>query len=246
MIYQCTDTAESFFSAVFEAYRRRETPEKIVFTDCQTDLLTELYPVAADREKAQRVKIAYLKYGGVRGLGDLDRALRSCEEDKMTAAYRYVKQTIDQKTDVSGQLGNADVFRFQDIVARVQRERHRFTGFLRFIETRSGIYYAHYEPDNDVTELIAPHFKARLAAQPFIIHDVKRNKLALYDGKTLLYTTTDHPPTLILSEDETALQALWRAYFRHVAVRERKNTRQQDNCLPRRYRKHMTEFEAGF
>ncbi len=244
MIYQCTDTAESFFSAVFDAYKRHETPEKIIFTDYQQDLLTEVFFVVPDREKAQRVKIAYLKYGGVNALNELDRALRSCEEDKMTAAFRYVKRTIDQKTDVSGQLSNADVFRFQDIVARVQRERHRFTGFLRFIETRSGVYYAHYEPDNDITELIAPHFKARLSAQPFIIHDVKRNKLALYNGKDLFYTATNQPPTLILSEDEMALQSLWRTYFQSVAVKERKNKRLQDNFLPRRYRKHMVEFKA--
>lgn len=242
MIYQCEDSETGFLSAVFAAYETKETPNQLVFTDVQTAMLSEIRRIPPDYEKATRVRAALLRRGGRRAADDLDKVLRSAEEDKMTAAFRYVRLTINERADVSGRLADPDVFRFQDIVRRVQAERHRFTGFLRFLETKSGVYYAHYAPDNDITALIAPHFRARLSAQKFVIHDVKRNKLALCDGKQLRYAETDALPTIVLSEDEAALQTLWRTYFHTVAIEERTNRRLQDNCLPRRYRRHMTEF----
>ena len=241
MIYQCEDSETGFLSAVFAAYETKETPNQLVFTDVQTAMLSEIRRIPPDYEKAARVRAALLRRGGRRAADDLDKVLRSAEEDKMTAAFRYVRLTINERADVSGRLADPDVFRFQDIVRRVQAERHRFTGFLRFLETKSGVYYAHYAPDNDITALIAPHFRARLSAQKFVIHDVKRNKLALCDGKQLRYAETDALPTIVLSEDEAALQTLWRTYFHTVAIEERTNRRLQDNCLPRRSRRHMTE-----
>ena len=208
MIYQCEDSETGFLSAVFAAYETKETPNQLVFTDVQTAMLSEIRRIPPDYEKAARVRAALLRRGGRRAADDLDKVLRSAEEDKMTAAFRYVRLTINERADVSGRLADPDVFRFQDIVRRVQAERHRFTGFLRFLETKSGVYYAHYAPDNDITALIAPHFRARLSAQKFVIHDVKRNKLALCDGKQLRYAETDALPTIVLSEDEAALRCV--------------------------------------
>ena len=125
MIYQCEDSETGFLSAVFAAYETKETPNQLVFTDVQTDMLSEIRRIPPDYEKAARVRAALLRRGGRRAADDLDKVLRSAEEDKMTAAFRYVRLTINERADVSGRLADPDVFRFQDIVRRVQAERHR-------------------------------------------------------------------------------------------------------------------------
>ena len=62
--------------------------------------------------------------------------------------------------------------------------------------------YAKYIPDNDITELIAPHFLRRLGNLPFIIHDGKRGKIAISNGKSLEFRHTDLPANFVPSENE--------------------------------------------
>ena len=93
-----------------------------------------------------------------------------------------------------------------------------------------------------MVDLIAPHFKTRFCNERFVLHDVKRNKLTIYNGKELLTFTSDEPVYVYLDKDEIEFQKLWQSYFNSVTIKERKNLKMQNNCLPRRYRKNMIEF----
>ena len=115
-------------------------------------------------------------------------------------------------------------------------------GFLRFAECTGGLY-AHFSPDNDIVDLVAPHFAKRFSGEKFIIHDTKRNLLAVYDGKSLKTVLNESPVTVYLSTEEEQFRKLWKTYFDSVTIESRKNKRLQDNFLPRRYRKDMTEFQ---
>ena len=44
------------------------------------------------------------------------------------------------------------------------------------------------------------------------------------------------------SLQEKQFRQLWKEYFDHIAIMERKNTRCQNNFIPDRYRKHLTEI----
>ena len=48
MIYQCEDSETGFLSAVFAAYETKETPNQLVFTDVQTDMLSEIRRIPPD------------------------------------------------------------------------------------------------------------------------------------------------------------------------------------------------------
>lgn len=104
------------------------------------------------------------------------------------------------------------------------------------------VLYAAVEPDNDVIELAARHFSDRFRNDRVIIHDVKRNKAVIaYRGRWIIsaFAPEDAPaPSL----KEMQYRRLWKQYFEHIAIMERCNSRCQNNFVPKRYRKHLTEF----
>lgn len=116
-------------------------------------------------------------------------------------------------------------------------------GLLRFQEISKGVFYAGYEPDHNITMLLAPHFSQRLACQPFIVHDRKRNLCAVFDGQEMIMTNRlpAIPVEKTGSEDEYA--ALWKAFFKTVAIQERKNPRTQMQFMPKKYWKNLIELQ---
>lgn len=239
--YICCPTKTGFYSAVFAAYRDKDA--FITSADVQPAFGDTVTRVADDEAHAERVRRGLFKYGGTNALSGVAYVLRSGTADKENIAYGYVKLTFEQERDVSRYYSHPAVAKFNETLNRVTHERHRFTGFLRFTETASGVMYAYYAPDNDVTDLLAPFFKARMGNTPFIIHDVKRNKFALWSGNEMKYIETETPLNIVLSDREETLQALWKQYFKSVTIKERPHKKQQDGYLPRRYRKYMTEFD---
>ena len=135
------------------------------------------------------------------------------------------------------------VIAFNQLVYATSHEIHRMKGFLRFSKSESGIFYAKFEPDHDITEFILPHFATRMNDMNFIIHDLKRHKMGLYDGAQQVIVSTDKQVILALSKDELTFRKLWQDYFQNVNIPERKRERLQTQFLPKRYRKHLTEFD---
>lgn len=104
------------------------------------------------------------------------------------------------------------------------------------------ILYARIEPDNDVIELAARHFSDRFRNERIIIHDVGRNKAVIaWHGRWIVsaFAPEDVPAA---TKEEREYRRLWKQYFDHIAIMERKNTRCQNNFIPDRYRKHLTEI----
>ncbi|NLO99491.1 MAG: DUF4130 domain-containing protein, partial [Clostridiaceae bacterium] len=135
-----------------------------------------------------------------------------------------------------------DVLRVHDLAYKVSGEVHRFLGILRFKKLNSGLYYSKIEPDNNITMLIAEHFKERLSDQPWIIHDAKRNVFALYDTNQVIFTKEDISVYTDNGADET-FEELWKSYFKAIAIENRKNPKLQKQFLPRRYWKNLTEMQ---
>lgn len=233
-----------FLSAVFDAYSSKIFPDVITTekTFAQT-FDTCFYEPEQNEEHALRVKKAIIKYGGKQTYEDIKDCLRSCSGAKETTAYEYVRLLLKEKRYIGTMFSETAVLNFVDTVKKVRNEVHRMYGFLRFTELENGNYYAHYTPDNDVTDLIIPHFAERLKNCKFAIHDTRRGIIGIYDGKNYKVFRTDRMAEITLSEEEKKMQNLWTEYYSSVNVKERKNKKTQDNYLPLRYRENMTEFE---
>ena len=166
----------------------------------------------------------------------------AAKKKRFKVLFDYLNVAISNKNiDVSKAFALPEIQAFTDLKNRIYTETHRFKGFLRFMETEKGFYYACYEPDNDITELLVPHFTARLQS-PFIIHDIKRNILALCDGNRYkILNGGDNGVTVFMSESEEIFLDLWQQYYKSINIEERKNLRQMRNYMPERYWKNLSE-----
>lgn len=235
-------TIDGILSALYIAFTEKIKPDYVVDKKGYQPRLNCLaIDIDTDIEHANRVKTALFNYGGCDIIAHLKVCLLSCEKDAISVAFNYAHFMLEKRQDVSNMLAEKKVSDFSFLVQKVLHERHIMLGFLRFKESANGVLYAQFTPDNDITELIAPHFLRRLSNTPFIIHDGKRGKIAISNGKTIKVQYTDLPANFSPSQNEESFNLLWKKYFRAINIKERKNTAQQDRYFPRRYKKYCFE-----
>ncbi|MBQ8320184.1 MAG: TIGR03915 family putative DNA repair protein [Clostridia bacterium] len=237
-IYLLDGTTDGFFTAVFDAYKEEKaylTKQKNV----QVGLFDECISVNADEEKAGRVQ-KKLRSISSQGYNEVLQILRTNLEDGAQIAFQYLKLLVAYGGAARSRLTEPTVRRALELCGQVWTEVHRLKGFLRFQETATGLLYAHCKPDNDVVELLMPHFIARLHGIPFVIHDVARSIAGLYDGSAWTVAAVGEAE-IALSEKEISFSSLWKNYYRTVAIPSRKNVRQQKNYMPTRYWSTLVE-----
>ncbi len=239
MTYYLVDGSEDcFYTAVFDGYNDKScaiTSRR----DLQLGLDTAVKEITADEQKAKRVKKKICEYDSA-ATNDISLALRSCADNKEQTAFEYIRLLIKHRRPVRTMLNIPAVFDMDDMRSRVTGELHNMKGFLRFMENDKGVLYAPYSPDNDITDLLAPHFAERLKNQKFVIHDIKRKKAALYDGNEIVVCYADGAD-VYLSEYEQAFEELWRLYYKSVNITERPHDRQMKGYMPVRYWKFLPE-----
>ena len=233
---------DGILSALFVSFTENIKPDAVEDKEVyQPTIGSVCINIETDKVNAERVKTALFKYGGGDIVALIRVCLRSCDKKRLTTAFNYGHLTLKTRTDISNRLGEKAVSDFSFTVQKVLHERHIVSGFLRFKESARGVLYAQYSPDNDITELLAPHFLRRLGNIPFIIHDLKRNLIAISDGRHIKCTKTDLTPSFTPCEKEEYLNGLWKRYYNEINIKERKNLKQQDHFIPRRYRKYAFE-----
>lgn len=237
MIYFFDGTTDGFLTAFLQAF----SDENALLSSKKIQLPLGQEPlfVKTDSQRAQKAKARLCSFD--RGaMHDLSFLLRSGEEDSEQTAFLYLKLLAQKKRPVRNMLALDAVFEAMERIKRVALEIHRFHGFIRFMESGSGALYAPFSPDHDICDLLVPHFKARLSEIPFVIHDVKRGKAAVYDLEHVFVAPLTNAE-LILSANEEEWQALWREYYKSVNIPSRYRPKQMRGYLPARYEKFMPE-----
>lgn len=236
MIYIIDNDLNSLYSAIFLAYSEKQFNVKVYSKNAQLTLFDEVKKVKTNTEKAKRVETLLKKI--LKGnYSDIKLAFRSGLSDKNSIIFNYLIEIINANKDISENFSNSSVLEFYEIVNKVKKEIHHLKGFIRFSKTNNGIYYAKFLPDNDVCDLILPHFKARYKSMPFILHDYKFNKLCAYNGKDSKIVNKKISP-LTVSDD---INLLFKTYYDSVNIIDRKNLRLMKNYLPKRYHVNMPE-----
>ncbi|MBE5752518.1 MAG: DNA metabolism protein [Clostridiales bacterium] len=240
-IYRIDKSLESFFTAVFYAYNDKNaylTSAEIF----QPELEDTIFRLESESDKAERVQRTIYKTDP-KAKREIERILRSNHFEREQIAFEYLKLVIKHGKSARERLTISAVRRAMDEVKKVGHEVHRLHGFLRFQECENGVYYGACSPDNDILELLIPHFVARFTNQAFIIHDVKRGKAVLYNGEKYLVVPAKNA-SFHLTEREKSVVALWKKYYHTVAIPKRKNLRLMKNYMPVRYWKYMCEKDA--
>jgi len=240
MVYYYDNTFDGLMTAIFEIYSARDEEAMIEpATDSAPLTLYETRSVATDTGKSNRVQ------KGLRRLGPdvLERlyiAWLSREEGVENLILAAVRVGFASGKDPFEQRTHESVYKLDSIRAKVSRERERMLQFVRFKKLADNLYAADIEPQYDVLELIGDHFHGRFPQSRFMIRNL-RHHTAIIAAPSGWYITTlpeDNPPLPKDGEYED----LWRVYFKAIANESRKNLKLQQQFVPLKYRKHLTEF----
>ena len=245
LIYKFDGTIDGIFSCIYQSFTNKEIPDCITADDVQLSLTGTIRFIETDYENNKRVITALYNYIGINALSDIKYAFRSGSKSKYESIFRYLRKTFEYRKNISGKFSEEAVMDFYDTIKKVGNEVHRFKGFIRFNECANGIYYAHFSPDNDIVDLLLPHFMVRFKNLPFVLHDVKRNIVAMYcngESKVIQATQTLY---VQLSNDELEFQNLWQTYYDNISIPERKNIKLMNSFLPIKYHAHLTEKTAN-
>lgn len=250
-ILQCEDSIEGIFTGVYEAWRLKyghdNTTLELLERQDTPQLFAEYSRIVPDPEKAYKV----LRTIREKGSGEIYRRLfyAACagEADKADVIYRYFQVFLRMGNGVLNHLTNPAVVRIMELCRAVGNEEHHYRGFLRFIEIPDRILFARFEPKHDLVRLLMPHFEDRLPEERFIIWDVGRNLAGFHiPGKEVVYVYLDEEEKermLSYTEDNMDAENLWRAFTRHISIKERENRALQRNNIPLHFRTFMPEFK---
>jgi len=167
-------------------------------------------------------------------------AFLSDTKDKEGYILRYLFFVFEHGKKIKYLYSNDLVNAVEKMAKKVNREIGKYMGLMRFCETDKGFLYAKFEPENDIIKPVAFFFKGRLNEFNWVIHDVRRNKVALYDREKLQFLNNNNLKFEVIKEDEM-VQMLWKKYFKSMAIEERKNLKLQQQNMPKKYWKYLVE-----
>ncbi|MBE6062992.1 MAG: DNA metabolism protein [Clostridium butyricum] len=204
-------------------------------------LLGRITNINTDYVKYKKVKNAIINKIDFLCLKKIYMVYLSNETDRGLILYKYLKTAFKLGKHVHIFLNLDEVRIIDEINKRVCLEKHRFEGFIRFNSIENKFLYSSIEPDNNIIELLAEHFKKRFPNEYFIIHDIKREKAVVYNSYSYEVVSMSYDIYKQLNSHDDEYIKLWKAYFKATNIEERKNLRLQCRMMPKRYWKHIFE-----
>ena len=241
---------KGFLSTVFEIFERKVRPLNITTMQRYLpDVFAAPLNVTTDEAKAARVLTGISKKISGQAVRKLYACFLSGLPDIENTLYAYIRLVFDMRESPERAYANPDVLRVSQVDKMVHREKHRMEAFVRFQLTSDELYYAAVEPDYNVLPLIVNHFKRRYADQRWLIYDLKRNYGIYFDLNDVEEVVLSFNDPAVNGEkviplfhaDEALYQTLWKDYFKHVNIPERKNDKLHLQHVPKRYWKNLTE-----
>lgn len=265
VIYQCEDSMEGVFTAVYRAYEEKRRPEdtRVSLTD-ENFLFAEHMPVETDGERARKVARTLWREFGEEDYYRVCMALAAPDPEKGQAVYQTIAAGLRDRCRRGHLFDNLrdDHVRKASWLARgSSREYEHQREFLRFHEMESvlaadrRILYARIGPKCHVMTFLMEHFADRFPRENFMIYDEHRRIMGIHptgtnlltDGLTwyLVQCEDDFAESdrLRESDRELAYQELFTYFCHKIAIKERRNLELQKNLLPLRFREYMTEFQ---
>ena len=163
--------------------------------------------------------------------------------NKELIIYYFYLNTLKYKDNIIYMRNLKCVSESLKIAKYVKHEAHKYKGFVRFKELENNVLYAEIEPTNDVLYIISKHFELRLKNEYWIIKDMKRNKLSVYDKNNFFIISGDNFKLFNnnLSEEELDIEKLWKEFYKTIGIESRKNDKCRMNFMPKKYWKYILE-----
>ena len=236
-IYTYDHTFEGLLTAVFECYRRKDFPIDICSRyGEQRYLFVESVDIETNTVKAERVWKGILQRLSGKNNQLVYYAFLSEEQGIEMKIYRFLRRLFSGLFNIETDYGDADVLCLTQTAQKVKKEAMRIMQFVRFQHTKDGLYFCGIEPRYDVIPMVTGHFQKRFTDQKWLLYDLKRSYGVLYQKDKVeeveissqqFNRLNGQVKNDILEEGEEFYQKLWKTYFKHTTIQERKNLRLQ-------------------
>lgn len=234
---------EGFLCAVFAAYQHHVTVDADIRTEADGMTLDEALDVCGQTDQADRVARKLHSLHLAEWIYDAWLSRADGIDNHLLAV---IVLAIRLNGSPMGQRQMESVSRVAGAAKLVRNERYRFLEFTRFLHVgdhdRGGVYVADIEPEYDILVDLAQHFARRFQDQKFLIRDQTHGTALLYDAQSWQIVELPELMAMPLPND-SQFEALWRRYFDTVAIPWRRNRKLQQQFVPKKYRRYLTEFQ---
>lgn len=251
-VYQCEDSIEGIFTAIYNAYEDRSRPEDtmLALTD-ELMLFARYIKVTADKEKVLKVLNTLRRKFGEEDYRRLCYALAAPDEDKAQAVYQTIARGLADECrpgHLLDNLANDYIHKVFKLFRATNNEVMHLEGFVRFQELENGILYSKIGPKNNILTFLMPHFADRFPMENFMLYDAGRNLFGIHPAGKQWYLRQDShyymdESSLSMSKGEQRYEELFRYFCHKIAIKERYNPKLQRNMLPLRFQEYMIEFK---
>lgn len=251
LVFRYDKTFEGLLTAVFDAFSRKEIPQKLIGIDDVEPMFTETsYLVTTQDDKSGRVWQGLEKKLSKTARNMLWATWLSEEPESDELLFRYICKAFNSKASFEVNFNDADVLEVTQLAKKVGREAEHIRQFARFQKAADNMYFAPISPKYNALPLSVEYFKDRFADQQWVVYDMKRGYGFYYDLKTVVEMTLDGEGSHLLTgkldesmmaEDEKLFQELWKGYFKALTIKERINLKLQRQHMPVRFWKYLTE-----
>jgi probable DNA metabolism protein len=221
-------------------YTSKIFPKKIV-KEYSPQIFDEVYYIQSDEDIAKRV------YAGLENkfekifLQKIQHTFLCDTKEYEMHLLNYIIGGFKQQSNLLD-ISNQDVYFIDSIQKELFKMAHKYKGFIRFQELATKEMFAVIEPKYNILPLVVQHFVGRYKYQDFIIYDSKRSIALIYLNQVVKIENIVGIDDLRYSDSEQEYQKLWKSFFKSVSIKERENSKLQQNFIPLWYRKHLTEF----
>ena len=245
-------TFGGLLSALFDAYTLKRFPALLLGEGEIPPLHAQInHTVSSTEEKAERVFRAVRNKLDRAALKAVKYAWFSESTGSDTLIFRLLRKALESPRVLPLNYGDSDTRAIMRLSRQVSCEKEKMMGFLRFQETAQGIYCATMPPRYNILPLLIPHCRNRFSDQQWIIHDVPRGFGFYFTGETILPVTLEKSSLpggrldeALLTEKEKSFSALWKEYYKALAIKERSNPRLQRRCMPKRFWTYLPEKQG--
>ena len=249
--YLYDGTLEGLLCCVFESYLRHEDPEDIVREkDYQPRFEQSSLFVAADFERAARVRRGVEREAGKQAFAAIAYAAANDDPHAGTIAYRFIRHVMDSpkrtgRRSVLNDLSNPVVADLVALQKHVSKEAEKMRQFVRFSQLENGVWFARCNPNANVVPLVMNHFAGRFNIQPFIIFDEAHHLCGVYDGNSWYLVAGDAINVPARTPGDAYIEALWQRFYDAVSIQSRFNPELRRHFMPVRLWENLPELRSA-
>lgn len=239
-VYRYDGTFAGFLTCVWDALESRAEPTAFLLP-ADSPTLWEERAMEADRARARRLYTALARRVSPAFQVLIARGFLTCLPEKELALFTLIRRGFQEGDRVRLDLSDPVMARVNLALTKMWTEWDHLKGFIRFSDL-DGVLVGEIEPKNRVLPLLASHFAARYPCERLVLYDRTHREAFVSDrGQWKLLPAEDFRMGPAGTQ-ERAFRAMWRKYYKTIAIEGRLNPKCQSTHLPKRYRHVMTEF----